>query len=438
MKASRSRDRLISATIAAALVLAACSHQPTMTGSASNAPVLPDVVQGGGGNPRWVVFSPVGNASVGEIAAGFSTHMWASQTNGASGDNTIIRIGFDGSQLLINTPTSNSSPGGLTTGPDGDMWFAESNVGQLARISMPAGPVTEFPLLSASEQPIGVTTGADGNLWFIDANVGIVGKMTTAGAVTEYQLTHIQAGRGMTTGPDGNVWFAGFHDTSGQFTAYVGKITPAGAVTEYQIPGFSGLAVGITTAPDGNLWAAADSADDSRGFIVRVTSSGDMVEYNISGPPGSIARSGPHELAFTINNQPNYGLIGLDGTSAAHPLPGGSTASAFAVALGPDGNDWFSGAIGATSAVFVRIRLIMNVSPSQLSFSAPGQSQMITVSEQHYAGTWTAASSNAGIATVAQGNSGNSFLVTAVSKGTCTVTVSDKKGNSFPVPVSVQ
>lgn len=362
--------------------------------------------------------------------------MWIAQTGGAPGDNTLIRMALDGSTLLLDTPTKNSSPAGLATGPNGGMWFAESNVGQIAEIAMPAGPITEFPLSSSSEQPIAVTTGADGNIWFIDANVGIVGKVTVTGAVTEYHLSQIQFGRGITTGPDGNVWFVGYRSVNG----YVGKVTPSGVVTEYQIPGPQGHPSGIALGADGNLWVSFVATSNSGGDIIRVTPSGQMLEHWL-GPyaqPGSIARGGPYSMVYTVNDLPQFGTIGLGGIAVAGGLPGGKMSRASAVALGPDGNEWFSGSVGSASAVFVHVRLLMNVSPSPVSFGAPGQTQPITVTEDKYSSSWTAQSSDSGVATVAPGSSNDTFVVTATGQGTCTVTVSDAKGNSFLVPVSVQ
>jgi hypothetical protein len=49
----------------------------------------------------------------------------------------------------------------------------------------------------------------------------------------------------MTPGPDGNIWFTDF---VGQ---RIGRITPAGAFTEFPVPGSPG---GITAGPDGNIW----------------------------------------------------------------------------------------------------------------------------------------------------------------------------------------
>lgn len=70
-----------------------------------------------------------------------------------------------------------------------------------------------------------------------------------------------------------------------------------------------------------------------------------------------------------------------------------------------------------------------------------------SVSESGYSGTFTATSSNTSVATVASSTSPSqarkaqdttaTFVVTAVSGGTATITVSDQNGHSASIPVSV-
>jgi streptogramin lyase len=59
------------------------------------------------------------------------------------------------------TPTANSGPYGITTGPDGALWFTERNANKIGRITI-AGVITEFPIPTAVGVPAGITTGPDG------------------------------------------------------------------------------------------------------------------------------------------------------------------------------------------------------------------------------------------------------------------------------------
>ncbi len=93
--------------------------------------------------------------------------------------------------------------------------------------------------------------GPDGNVWFTDGDADAIGRITSAGTVTEFSdgLTGGES-HGITAGPDGNVWF-----TEGLTSGRIGRITPAGVISEFS----SGLATGsvpsaITSAKDGNLY----------------------------------------------------------------------------------------------------------------------------------------------------------------------------------------
>ena len=67
----------------------------------------------------------------------------------------------------------------------------------------------------------------------------------------------------------------------------------------------------------------------------------------------------------------------------------------------------------------------------------PSDTASVSASESGYTGTFTAQSSNTGVATVTSEGPAQ-FLVSGVSPGTCTVTISDGSGHNAPVQVSIQ
>ena len=80
----------------------------------------------------------------------------------------------------------------------------------------------------AESKPIGITPAADGALWFCENAGNRIGRITTAGAITEFPVPTPGAGPdGIVAGPDGNLWFSEAH------LSQVGRITPAGEVTEF-------------------------------------------------------------------------------------------------------------------------------------------------------------------------------------------------------------
>jgi virginiamycin B lyase len=55
---------------------------------------------------------------------------------------------------------------------------------------------------------VDITTGPDGNLWFGEYSADKVGRVTTAGAFTEFAVpTPFGGPYGFVTGPDSNIWF---------------------------------------------------------------------------------------------------------------------------------------------------------------------------------------------------------------------------------------
>ena len=169
------------------------------------------------------------------------------------------------------TLTANSRPLGITTGPDGALWFIENGASKIGRITT-AGVVTEFPVLSANPQLQNITTGPDGALWFTEYAGNKIGRITTAGVVTEFPIPtagsnpsasrRVRTARcgspnpaqpdrahhdrrcdyrvpdpngqqppgGITAGPDGALWF------TEQTANKIGRITTAGVITEFPIP----------------------------------------------------------------------------------------------------------------------------------------------------------------------------------------------------------
>ena len=103
----------------------------------------------------------------------------------------------------------------------------------------------------------GITVGPDGALWFTQLDGNMIGRITTAGAITTYPLPGSQNGcpAGITTGPDEALWFVE------QCANKLGRITTSGDISIFPLPTPKGDPVGITQGPDGSLWYTANQAD---------------------------------------------------------------------------------------------------------------------------------------------------------------------------------
>ena len=277
-----------------------------------------------GAGPRGITTGPDGN-------------LWFTERTGSR----IARITPLGVVLNeYSTLTPNSSPVGIAAGPDGNLWFAEVNGRQIGRIT-PSGVVTEFSAgISANALVYGITAGPDGNLWFTEESGGRIGRITPLGVVTEFS-TGITPGlgtHGIAAGPDGNLWFT---EVGG--SDRIGRITPLGVITEFSTgitPG--AFPEGIAAGPDGNLWFTEFSGNR----IGRITPSGVVTEFSTGitagGGPFGIAAGPDGNVWFTEFNSDRIGRITPSGVITE--FSAGITAGAGPVGIttGPDGNVWFA------------------------------------------------------------------------------------------------
>ena len=127
---------------------------------------------------------------------------------------------------MTELPTSGSSSGpqGIAAGPDGALWFTEQTANKVGRMTT-AGALTEF---DAAPGPFGITLGRDGALWFTQSGMalpgapsapGLIGRLTAGGTLDLFPLPP-QTGESpndIAVGPDGAIWI-----TDGPVIARVG------------------------------------------------------------------------------------------------------------------------------------------------------------------------------------------------------------------------
>ena len=95
----------------------------------------------------------------------------------------------------------------ISPGPDGNLWFTESGSNQIGRITT-TGTITEFDVSTLNSEPSGIAPGPDGYLWFTERLVNKIGRITTSGKVTEFEVpTADSAPNGITAGASGDMWF---------------------------------------------------------------------------------------------------------------------------------------------------------------------------------------------------------------------------------------
>jgi len=199
---------------------------------------------------------PAGGCSIvpGGIASGPDGNIWFTEDV----RNAIVRLTPAGVFTFFTIPTQSANPQGITRGPDNALWFAEQNANKIGRIDT-IGNIVEFGGLTGS--PSRITLGPDGNLWFTELFDSKIGSITVNGLVSEFQTTAQSQPSDIVAGPDGNLWFTKFN------TEFLSQITPAGVVTD--VVKARGGPFGIGRTADGALWVALMSGNKLGRFSLR-------------------------------------------------------------------------------------------------------------------------------------------------------------------------
>jgi virginiamycin B lyase len=404
----------------------------------------PKVVQPGPGNGRWLVFPEPGgqtNLYPFQVTVGPDRNIWFTVQE-YSGGGQIGFVTNSGAITQFQIPVT-AYPWDITSAPDSKLWFADTRNNVIGSCTL-GGLITTY----SAQANGGITSGPQGDVWF-SGGPGI-GRISDDGKIKYFTLpVHVYE---LTPGPDGNIWFTVGTITQdsrtivqGQ-TVTIGKMTTTGAYTLYTIPNASGEGIGITAGHDGNMWVLVENGP-SPGLIVKVTLSGAMTEYTLPGDVQGVdnnriisAPSG--ELWYTRNsaNQTQYiGRITLTGKITEYLYQTTNQHLSFlgGLAVGPDGNVWFSQTNPVQDGMNVYLRLQLLVKPSSVTFPAIGHSREVRVFESDYASGWTASTSDDEVATVRPGPESNGFTITATGSGSATITISDERGNYFPVTVTV-
>lgn len=420
-----SLSRLLWATITCA-ALVGCQGQAGSGLATTPAFDVPHIIQSGG--QRWLLFNQglIQGQNLSYVAVGSDRNIWFTYGTGVG---TINEFGS-----ATTFPVSIGTPYALASGPKKSLWFTiEPSSGIFGSIGQATttGQIQTFQVPFISQTMFGITGGPDGNIWFTSesstSNSAQIGKMSPSGRFfTAYPLPNSASSvRGIAAGADGNLWFAE------EMPSKIGRITPQGVITEFGP--LSGYTQQVTKGPDGNIWFTESDPD----FIGKITPAGVITEYSVPAANGETVwiTVGPDkELWFTNTTGCGcqIGEVSTSGVFKEYYIPY-SSGQPFGITSGPDGNLWMA----YSQSVLVYARRLLTVTPSSITFTSIGQTQAITVKESHYHGTWTAASSDPSIASVAPGAQSNMFVVTANGSGSTNIVVSDSKENTFDAAVTV-
>ena len=259
----------------------------------------------------------------------------------------VVSLALPASAAAIDEfplPTPGSCPGGITTGPDGALWFTEEGTSRIGRMTTTGVVTHEFPVPSSPSAlpctdpafvpPLDqIVTGPDGALWFTQPRDNKIGRITTAGVLDPpagYTLPVPNSQpEAITVGPDGNLWYTELLSNG------VGRITTGGGPVHFPTGGIGPS--DIVGRPDGALWFTEAFGNT----IGRMTTTGAVTNHfpvtPLSGPSGIAL--GPGGLWFTESDANAIGRITTSGVVSEFP---GTGAGPSAIAEGQDGALWFT------------------------------------------------------------------------------------------------
>jgi streptogramin lyase len=173
----------------------------------------------------------------------------------------VEQVSLDRSTVSFDTNARGSvEMTGIAWGPDGALWFTESGYGDapdsIGRMTTD-GHYTSWRLPQRRATPVRITAGSDGALWFTEEDAHAIGRITTAGDITEFPLRTGLSPYDITSAKDKALWFTA--------NSCIGRITTAGEVTAWPVRGAQRLD-GIAAARDGSFWIADDLASAVRHF----------------------------------------------------------------------------------------------------------------------------------------------------------------------------
>ena len=93
---------------------------------------------------------------------------------GLAGTNKVGRIDANGNIAEFGVPADNTGVAGVTVRPLGDVYFTENDAGKVGQMTTAATPMHLFP---GGSFPIGITTGPDGNIWFAISQSNAIGRI---------------------------------------------------------------------------------------------------------------------------------------------------------------------------------------------------------------------------------------------------------------------
>ncbi|MDQ6525151.1 hypothetical protein RB608_16140 [Nocardioides sp. LHD-245] len=196
-----------------------------------------------------------------------------------------------------------------------------------------AGGFQVFPVPTSAAGLRRITTAPNGDMWFVERDKNKVGRITLAGAITEYSLPAQTTGGSLVKDLDvdaaGNVWVVS--DSGWKVVRFPSSNPAAQDWVTYPEPYGEEVRVG----PDG-VWVTMSFDEDGIAKIVGNSSNWDA---NAPECDGALGR-GRDGLMWCQDGDKLVQVNAAGNGGVAYPLPANATYP-YSVATGPSGKIWF-------------------------------------------------------------------------------------------------
>src|SRR6266851_1855100 len=222
--------------------------------------------------------------------------------------NQIGRITTTGTVTEFPVLTANSRPFGITCQfdrSDGhiEIFFTEANANQIGRMRYFPDhyEMTEFVIPTPNSTPGPITFGPDGNIWFTEfSGNSSVARMTPSGTFTEFTTPTPSVPFGIRAGPDSKLYFTEqmaskvgtLTNVTGEWMIEEWPVTPGG--------GPSGIATLATGTPDPTGYVVVMQADANT--VAMAHTDPPSIEFTKTASPDPVPVGDVLTYTLTVRN----------------------------------------------------------------------------------------------------------------------------------------
>jgi virginiamycin B lyase len=271
------------------------------------------------------------------IAEGSDGSLWFAT------DDDVGRLNrWSGQVAMLGHWPGRFRPAGIAAGPGATIWVTDAGNDAVVRLDGATRTIYRIPVPDCG--PADIVLGDDANMWFAESNVDGLGRITPSGTFKQFRLdsptdsvidpkARVAAGH-IAAGGDG-IWVSEAFNGSVLRLAYTGK------QIHFRVPAAFSQPASIAVSGDGAAWFA--QSGDPRA-VARIDSKGKFAEFALPIAVSSIDAFVPTDIVASVGGSlwlidaHRAGILKPDGTFAT--LAAFADAGIASAAAAPNGDLW--------------------------------------------------------------------------------------------------